>query len=82
MSVNQGRPLLATCLSVRETILQVCIALLLTIFAVPNDPMLAVPRMSISRVGVYRIAAAAVANMVQLEGVVDTTKLVGVGQGR
>ena len=55
---------------------------MLTIFAVPNDPMLAVPLMSISRVGVYVIAAAAVANMVQLEGVVDTTKLVGVGQGR
>ena len=55
---------------------------MLTIFAVPNDPMLAVPLMSISRVSVYVIAAAAVANMVQLEVVVDTTKLVGVGQGR
>ena len=55
---------------------------LLTNFAVPNDPMLAVPLMSISRVGVYVVATAAVANMVQLEGVVDTTKLVGVGQGR
>ena len=57
---------------------------MLTIFAVPNDPMLAVPVMSItiSRVGVAVIAAAAVAIVVRIEGVVDATNLVGVGQGR
>ena len=55
---------------------------MLTIFAVPNDPMLAVPVLSISRVGVAVIAAAAVAIVVRIEGVVDATNLVGVGQGR